>query len=495
MQAVLAIDQGTTGSTALVLSKDAAILGHAYREISSRYPEPGWVEQDPEELLRSSLQAMAEALHHSGLGPGDLRGVGITNQRETTVLWDRQTGRPVHDAVVWQSRQTKGLCDAIRQGSHEARVRALTGLVIDPYFSATKIRWILDSDPRIRARAEAGALLFGTVDTWLLWRLTGGRVHATDPTNASRTLLFNTATGSWDPELLSIFGVPASLLPEVRPSSGFFGETVPQEGLPGGVPIAGIAGDQQAALFGQGCWSPGLAKNTYGTGCFLMMNTGRRRPSAEGGLLATVACDAAGGACHALEGSVFVAGAAVQWLRDGLGFIAQAAETEHIAESVPDTQGVYLVPAFAGLGAPYWDPDARGAILGLTRGSGRSHLVRATLESIAYQTRDVVEVMNQAAITSLGVLRVDGGGAANNFLMQFQADILGLPVDRPAMLESTALGAALLAGLGVGLWKSSDELQGSRRTERRFEPQMTEDKREFLYQGWKEAVERVRTNR
>jgi glycerol kinase len=494
MRAVLAIDQGTTGSTALVLSQDGTVLSRAYREISARYPQPGWVEQDPEELVRKSLEAIAESLDRAGLAPGELGGIGITNQRETTVLWERRTGRAIGEAIVWQSRQTQPLCNELRKRGHQDDVRKRTGLVIDPYFSATKIRWILDSDPEVAARAESGEILFGTVDTWLLWRLTGGTVHATDPTNASRTLLFNTAERSWDPELLHIFGVPACMLPEVRPSAGFFGNTVAQGGLPGDIPIMAVAGDQQAALYGQGCWSAGQAKNTYGTGCFLMMNTGSSRcVSQGGGLLATLACDETGRSCHALEGSVFVAGSAVQWLRDGLGLIAEASETEGLAQSVPDTQGVYMVPAFVGLGAPYWDPEARGALLGLTRGAGRAHLVRATLESIAYQSRDVIDAMNTTSALPLRALRVDGGATSNNFLMQFQADILGVPVYRPTLVEMTAFGAARLAGVALGLWRSERDFDPSRQDGTIFEPCMSEARRTALYEGWKHAVERVRT--
>jgi glycerol kinase len=493
MSALLAIDQGTTGSTALVLSQEGQILAKAYREVGARYQQPGWVEQDPIELWQKSLDAMIEALGKARIAPRDLAGIGITNQRETTVLWDRASGKPLGDAIVWQSRQTLPLCENLRNAGHEAAVAERTGLRIDPYFSATKIRFLLDSMPLVASRASAGEVCFGTVDSWLLFGLTGRAVHATDPTNASRTLLYNTLTCEWDEELLRIFGVPAAILPKVLPSAGFFGETVPLGGLPGGIPVSGIAGDQQAALYGQGCWNSGSAKNTYGTGCFLVRNTGIERPTGGGGLLATLACDALGGTCHALEGSVFVAGAAIQWLRDGLGLLGRASESEALAQSVSATEGVYLVPAFTGLGAPYWDPAARGALLGLTRGATRAHVVRAALESIAYQTRDVVEAMNALTASPLQALRVDGGAAANDFLMQFQADILGVSVDRPAFLETTALGAALLAGLGCGLWKSPADLAATRRTERLFEPHMPDQTRESLYDGWKEAVQRVRT--
>jgi glycerol kinase len=394
---------------------------------------------------------------------------------------------------VWQSRQSAPICERLRAAGHEPLLRARTGLLADAYFSGTKLRFILDQVPDAPARAEAGELAFGTIDTWLISKLTGGRVHATDPTNASRTLLYDIHRRAWDPELLAMLDVPAALLPEVRPSAGLFGETVGWPGLPAGVPITGVAGDQQAALFGQGCWEPGMAKNTYGTGAFLVMNTGREHRISPGGLLTTLCCDAQAGPAYALEGSIFVAGAAIQWLRDALGVLERAADSEAIARSVPDSAGVYVVPAFAGLGAPYWDMNARGAVLGLTSGAGRAHLVRATLESLAYQTRDVIEVMNADSGVTLRELRVDGGAAANDFLMQFQADLLGVPVDRPALLETTAAGAGFLAGLGAGLWRGPAELRDARRRERVFEPRLAEAERERLYTGWKHAVERVRS--
>lgn len=494
-EAILAIDQGTTGSTALVFSRSGDIIGRAYLEFTQHYPEPGWVEHDPEEIWAVSLAAMSKALTAAGVGPDELRGLGITNQRETTVVWDRATGRPVHRAIVWQSRQTAEICEALKAAGHLETFRARTGLVIDAYFSGTKIKWILDRDPELRPRAERGEVLFGTIDTWLLWKLTGGAVHATDATNASRTLLYNIHERRWDPALLELLGVPAAMLPEVRPSSGDFGRTrgLAAYGVPDGVPIGGVAGDQQAALYGQGCWAPGMAKNTYGTGCFAMMNMGAQSPISPGGLLTTVCTDAAGAPAYALEGSIFIAGAAIQWLRDELKLITTAAETEAIARSVRDTAGVYMVPAFAGLGAPYWDMNARGALLGLTRGASRAHVVRATLESLAYQTRDVIEVMNRDAGVTVRELRVDGGAAQNDFLMQFQADMLGVPVDRPAVVETTASGAAFLAGLAVGFWSSPDEIAGVRRRERLFEPQMPEAQREELYAGWRRAVARVRS--
>ncbi len=490
---ILAIDQGTTGSTALAFSRDGEILGRAYEEIGQHYPEPAWVEHDPEEIWATSLRVMEKALAASGAGPGELRAIGITNQRETTVVWDRETGEPVHPAIVWQSRQTEEICRRLVREGHEGTIRSRTGLVVDAYFSGTKIRWILDRYPEIRARAESGEIAFGTVDSWLLWKLTGGKVHATDPTNASRTMLYNIRKGAWDRKLLSILGIPRAILPTVRPSAGVFGETVPHGTLPGGVPVAGIAGDQQAALYGQCCWEPGMAKNTYGTGAFVMMNMGAKFAASRHGLLTTVACRMDGKPCFAVEGSVFSAGSAVQWLRDELRLIQNAAVTAEIARAVGDTGGVYVVPAFTGLGAPWWDMDARGAIVGLTRGSNRAHIVRATLESLAYQTRDVIDAMNADSGIPITELAVDGGAAANDFLMQFQADILGVPVNRPAGLETTATGAAFLAGLGSGFWKSPESLAAARNTERVFEPRMPATERERLYAGWREAVERVRT--
>lgn len=488
--AVMAIDQGTTGNTALVFSQAGEILGRAYTTLPQHYPRPGWVEHSPEEIWDGSVQAMREALANAGGETVELEAVGITNQRETTVVWDRTTGIPVHPAIVWQSRQTAGLCEDLRKAGHEDVIRAKTGLVVDAYFSGTKVRWILDRYPEIRRRAEAGEILFGTVDTWLLWKLTGGKVHATEPTNASRTLLYNIHDQRWDPELLDILGVPAAMLPEVRPSSGVLGKTA-VDGLPSGVPIAGMAGDQQAALYGQGCWEAGQAKSTYGTGCFLLMNMGDQAPTSSHGLLTTVCCDAHGQAAYALEGSVFVAGAAVQWLRDELGLIQDAADTAAIAAQLDSNDGVYLVPAFTGLGAPYWNGDARGALVGLTRGSGRAHFVRAALESIAYQTRDVVDAMNADSGVPLKELRVDGGASANDFLMQFQADVLGVSVDRPEMVETTAAGSAFLAGLAVGFWTSPEDLRGARQRQALFKPRMSRGESEALYDGWKSAVARV----
>jgi glycerol kinase len=499
MSAVLAIDQGTTGSTALVFSHEGEILGRAYHEFTQYYPQPGWVEHDPEEIWQVSRNVMAAALAASGIGPGELSAIGITNQRETTVVWDRGTGQPVHRAIVWQSRQSAGICERLKAGGLEPLIREKTGLVIDPYFSGTKIRWILDRDPELQHRAEAGELAFGTIDSWLLWKMTGGKaqagaLHRTDPTNASRTLLYDIHEQAWDEKLCQAIDVPMSMLPEVHPSAGIFGETGHIECVPVGVPIAGIAGDQQAALYGQGCWEAGQAKNTYGTGCFLLMNMGLQHPVSQNGLLTTVCCDAYGAPAYALEGSIFIAGAAIQWLRDELHIIKDASETDALAREIAGNEGVYLVPAFAGLGAPYWDMGARGAILGLTRGAGRAHLARAALEAIAYQSRDIVEVMNLDSGVELKELRVDGGASKNDFLLQFQADILGVPVDRPKLVETTAAGSAYLAGLAVGVWNSPSELDHVRRTDCRFEPQMEDRQRQELYRGWHDAVARVRSN-
>jgi glycerol kinase len=496
MACVLAIDQGTTGTTALVFSAGGVVVGRAYSEFTQHYPQPGWVEHDAEEIWQVSLRVAAQALVDGGVGPGDLAAIGITNQRETAVVWDRTSGAPVHRAVVWQSRQSAPICRRLREDGLEPLFRERTGLLIDPYFSGTKIRWILDRDPELQRRAEAGELAFGTVDSWLLWKLTGGSesagaLHRTDPTNASRTLLYDIHERCWDAELCEALDVPAAMLPEVHPSAGVFGETEAFDGLPAGVPVAGIAGDQQAALYGQGCWEPGQAKNTYGTGCFLLMNTGQNHRVSRHGLLTTICCDAEGAPAYALEGSIFVAGAAVQWLRDELQIVSSAAETETLARQIEDNQGVYLVPAFAGLGAPYWDPDARGAVVGLTRGSGRAQLARAALEAIAYQSRDIVEVMDRDSGIALTELRVDGGASQNDFLMQFQADILGVPVDRPALVETTAAGSAFLAGLATGVWSSPAELDNLRQRDRLFEPGMAASQREALYEGWRQAVARV----
>jgi glycerol kinase len=488
---VLALDQGTTGSTALLVDADGAVRGRGYAELPQHYPEPGWVEHDPEEIWRATVDAWEGALAAARVSASEIAAIGITNQRETTILWERASGRPIHNAVVWQCRRTAGLCDRLRAEGAEPELRRRTGLVLDAYFSGTKIRWLLDHVTGARARAERGLLAFGTVDSWLLWRLTGGAVHATDPSNASRTLCYDIHSLAWDPALLRVLGVPASLLPEVRPSAGVFGETTGSGGLPPGIPVAGLAGDQQAALFGQACFDPGMAKSTYGTGCFVLLNTGERPVTSTRGLVTTVAWMLGGTATYALEGSIFVAGAAVQWLRDGLGVVARAADSQALAESVRDTGGVYLVPAFVGLGAPYWDPYARGTIVGLTRGTTRAHLVRAALEAIAYQTRDVLDAMRQESGVPIRILRVDGGAAVNDFLCQYQADVLGVEVHRPSVTETTGLGAAYLAGVGAGLWRPA-EVAERWRLDRRFSPARAEADREAAYSGWARAVERAR---
>ncbi|MEB2284566.1 MAG: glycerol kinase [Polyangiaceae bacterium UTPRO1] len=488
---VMAIDQGTTGSTVLVFDRRGRIAGRAYAELRQHYPQPGWVEHDAEEIWRVTLAVARQALRKAKVKAGALAAIGITNQRETAVVWDRRTGQPIHRAIVWQDRRTADVCAALKDAGAEAGIRAKTGLVLDPYFSATKIAWILDHVRGARGRAAAGDLVFGTIDSWLVWKLTAGKVHATDPTNASRTLLYDIHARRWDPELLRTFDVPAVMAPEVRPSSGVFGATEPHL-LGAAVPIAGIAGDQQAALFGQGCLAPGMVKNTYGTGCFVLMQTGSEAVASARGLVTTIACGAGGAPTYALEGSVFIAGALVQWLRDGLKILKTAAESEALARQAASDLGVYVVPAFVGLGAPYWDPEARGAILGLTRGVGREHLVRAALESLAYQTRDVVETMAADAAKPITALRVDGGAAANDFLMQFQADVLGTTVDRPKVVETTAAGAAFLAGLGTGFWTQA-ELERVRAVDRVFKPKMKPEAREAAYAGWKDAVARVRS--
>ena len=492
MTHVLAIDQGTTGTTCLVVAADGTITGRAYREITQHYPRPGWVEHDPEDIWRTMGEAASKALADAGIGGRDIAAVGITNQRETTILWERATGTPIHRAIVWQCRRTAEACDRLRASGAEALVRERTGLVLDAYFSGTKIGWLLDAVPGARRRAEDGELAFGTVDAWLLWKLTAGRVHATDVTNASRTLCLDLRRVEWDPEMLELLGVPREVLPALVDSSGVCGETADVGWLPAGVPIAGIAGDQHAALFGQACYATGSAKNTYGTGCFLLVNTGERAIPSAHGLLTTIAWRIGGNTTYALEGSVFIAGAALQWLRDGLGIISTAAESEPLARSVPDTGGVYFVPAFVGLGAPYWDAYARGAVLGLTRGTTRAHLARAALEAIAYQSRDVLEAMTADAGVAVRALKVDGGAVANDFLCQFQADILDADVVRPAVIETTALGAAYLAGLGAGLWPSLDTIAARHAVQRTFDPAMDSVTRARLYDGWRRAVERSR---
>lgn len=496
---VLAIDQGTTGTTALLVDARGDVLGRGYREITQRYPRPGWVEHDPEEIWQRTLEAVAEA--RRAVPSAQLAGLGIANQRETTVVWDATTGKPAHPAIVWQCRRTAPLCERLREAGLGEWFAERTGLVLDAYFSGTKLQWLLDNVPGLRALAERGQLRFGTVDSWLIWKLTGGRVHATDYSNASRTLLFNLHTLDWDPQILDRLAIPGELLPRVVPSSQVLGHTVgaetaspdgPIEALPAGLPIAGAAGDQQAALFGQACFRPGMVKTTYGTGAFLLMHTGTRPVLSRRGLLTTVAWGLDGRVEYALEGSLFIAGAAIQWLRDGLGLLNSSAESEETAAQVPDTGGVYLVPAFVGLGAPHWDMYARGTIVGLTRGTSRAHLVRAALESIAYQTRDVVDAMSGEAETPPEEIRIDGGAAANNLLAQFQADILGVSVVRPRVTETTALGAAYLAGLAVGLWRSQEELSALWQVDRRFAPAMPDSRRQELYRGWLRAVEKAK---
>ncbi len=489
---VLALDQGTTSSRGIVFDHESGIVASEAHEFTQHFPEPGWVEHDANEIWSSQLRAARGALERSGVAAGDLAAIGIANQRETAIVWDRETGEPIRNAIVWQSRQTVPICEDLRARGLESLFRERSGLVVDAYFSGTKIKWILDAVPGARERAERGELCFGTIDSWLLYKLTGGAVHATDYSNASRTLIFDIHRRRWDPELLEALGIPEVMLPEVRDSSGVFGETEPEHFGGARIPIAGVAGDQQAALFGQACFEPGSVKNTYGTGCFVLMNTGREPRASKSGLLTTIAWGIDGAVEYALEGSIFVGGAAVQWLRDELGFFSDAGESEALARSVDDTGGVYLVPAFTGLGAPYWDPAARGTITGLTRGSGRAEITRATLESIAYQSRDVIECFEQDAGLDATAIQVDGGAAANDFLMQFQADILGKAVRRPVVLETTALGAAHLAGLAVGFWSGRDELARAWREDRLFAPSLGQEQRERLYAGWKRAVKRAR---
>ena len=500
---ILSIDQGTTGTTVLVLDRRGRVVSQAYAELPQHYPRPGWVEHRPEDIRRITFGVIRKALGR-GLARR-IEAVGLTNQRETTILWNRRTGRAIANAVVWQCRRTAPLCEWLKRRGYEPEFRRKTGLVVDAYFSGTKIRWLLDHVPGARRGAERGQLAFGTVDTWLIWHLTGGAVHATDFTNASRTLLYNIRTHRWDEGLLRRLGVPRALLPDVRPSSGPFGVTARGGPLPAGIPITGVAGDQQASMVGHGCLAPGTAKNTYGTGCFLLLHTGSRMVASRHGLLTTLIYSGTDRPAYALEGSVFIAGAAIQWLRDELRLIRSAAETETIARGVPDTGGVYVVPAFVGLGAPYWDMHARGAVVGLTRGSNRGVLVRATLESLAYQTRDVVEAMARDSRIRLRELRVDGGAARNDWLMQFQADLLGVPVVRPAMVANTGRGAALLAGRGIGWWTARDLMalagaperlpaSGRSAQARIFRPRMGAAERDRRYRGWREAVARVRTH-
>jgi glycerol kinase len=489
---ILVIDQGTTGSAALLFDDLGQVVSSADREIRQIYPQPGWVEHDPVEIFQTSLAVAKEALQQAGVTASQVKGLGITNQRETTVVWDRRTGKPVSNAVVWQCRRTAPICEELKQKGMVEPIRDKTGLLVDAYFSATKLRWILDNVPDGQRRARQGDFLFGTIDSWLVWNLTGGAVHITDYSNASRTMLFNIRTMQWDKELLAQLDIPEAVLPRAMPSSQVYGETA--AGLLGDarVPVAGIAGDQQSALFGQACYEAGMAKNTYGTGSFILLNTGDRPIPSEKGLITTVAWGLGGKITYAMEGSVFITGAAVQWLRDGLRLIKTAGESEALAKSVPDNGGVYFVPAFVGLGAPYWDMYARGAIVGLTRGITSGHLARATLEAIAYQVRDVADAMGSEAGLKVPLLRVDGGGTANSLMMQFQADILGIPIQLAAIAETTSLGAAYLAGLAVGMWRDTAQLARMWKAAETFEPKMSADQRETLYAGWKRAVERAR---
>ncbi|MBU5484610.1 glycerol kinase GlpK [Clostridium sp. MSJ-11] len=489
---IMSLDQGTTSSRAILFNHNAEIVKVAQKEFKQIYPKPGWVEHDPMEIWGTQMGVAREVLETMGISPQEVAAIGITNQRETTVVWDKNTGKPVYNAIVWQCRRTAQLCDELKERGLEEYIKETTGLVVDAYFSGTKIKWILDNVEGAKERAEKGELLFGNIDTWLLWNLTRGKVHVTDYTNASRTMLFNIKDLCWDEKILKELDIPKSMLPEVKPSSEVYGVT--DEHTFGGaqIPIAGIAGDQQAALFGQACYGEGMAKNTYGTGCFMLMNTGEKMVPSKNGLLTTIAWGIDGKVNYALEGSIFIAGALIQWLRDELRLIVEASDSEYFAQKVKDTNGVYIVPAFVGLGAPYWDMYARGTIMGLTRGANRSHIIRAALEAIAYQTRDVLEAMQEDSGITLRELKVDGGAVANDFLMQFQSDILGVPVNRPKIIETTALGAAYLAGLAVGFWKDTDEIARNWNVDRVFNAEMDEEHKEKIYKGWKKAVDRSR---
>ena len=484
---ILALDQGTTSSRAILFAHDGTIAGTAQKEFTQYYPQPAWVEHDADEIWTAQVTVIRELLQQTKTAATDIAAIGITNQRETTLIWDRQTGRPIHHAIVWQDRRTAGICDELKASGLEDHVRNTTGLVIDAYFSGTKIKWLLDNVPGARQRAAAGELCFGTMDSWLVYQLTGGKTHVTDVTNAGRTMLFDIRKRQWDDRLLEALDVPRAMLPEVKSSSEVYGTT---ELFGASLPIAGMAGDQHAALFGQACYAPGQAKNTYGTGCFMLLNTGEEAVPSTHGLLTTIAWEIDGVTEYALEGSVFIAGAAIQWLRDGLKLIDEAPDSEYYARKVKDTDGVYVVPAFAGLGAPYWDMYARGAMFGLTRGTSKAHIVRATLQSLAYQVKDVLEAMQKDAGRPLETLRVDGGASANDFLMQFQADILGAAVERPKIVETTALGAAMLAGLAVGFWQRED-LQATWQLDTAFSPEMERSQRDRLYSGWQRAVKRT----
>ncbi|PCF65020.1 glycerol kinase [Staphylococcus intermedius] len=486
---ILSIDQGTTSSRAILFNEEGEIVGVAQREFKQHFPKSGWVEHDANEIWSSVLSVMASVMTENNVSASEIKGIGITNQRETTVVWDKETGRPIYNAIVWQSRQTQPICDALKQEGHEQTFRDKTGLLLDPYFSGTKVKWILDKVDGAREKAAKGDILFGTIDTWLVWKLSGGRAHVTDYSNASRTLMYNIHELKWDDELLELLDVPKAMLPEVRPSSEIYCETIDYHFFGQNVPIAGIAGDQQAALFGQACFERGDVKNTYGTGGFMLMNTGEEAVKSGNGLLTTIAYGIDGKVNYALEGSIFVSGSAIQWLRDGLRMINSAPQSEDYAKRVDSTEGVYVVPAFVGLGTPYWDSDARGAIFGLTRGTEKEHFIRATLESLCYQTRDVIEAMAQDSGIDVNSLRVDGGAVKNNFLMQFQADLLNIEVERPEINETTALGAAYLAGIATGFWKDKSEIQKHWKLEKAFEPEMDQKESNRLYKGWKKAVE------
>lgn len=485
---ILALDQGTTSSRAMIINQNGEIIGVEQEEFEQIFPKPGWVEHNANEIWASILAVIAGVLLKTNISSKEIAGIGITNQRETAVVWEKDTGKPIYNAIVWQSRQTEDICKKLRKEGYQDMVKDKTGLLIDPYFAGTKARWILDEVDGAQERAEKGELLFGTIDSWLVWKLTGGKAHITDYSNASRTLLYNIYDLEWDDELLEMLNIPKAMLPEVKQSSEIYENTVPYHFFGEEVPVAGIAGDQQAALFGQGCFEKGMAKNTYGTGCFLLMNTGENAVKSKNGLLTTLAWGIDGKVEYALEGSIFVAGSAIQWLRDGLRMVRQSPDTENYATRIESSDGVYVVPAFVGLGAPYWDADARGAIFGLTRGTEKEQFIRATLESLAYQTRDVMDVMEKDSGIALKTLRVDGGASSNNFLMQFQADILDVPVERPENQETTVLGAAFLAGLAVGLWKDKSEIKKQWKLDKRFKVKMGSEERNDLYEGWQKAV-------
>jgi glycerol kinase len=490
---VVALDQGTTSSRAIIFDHDANTISAAQREFTQIYPKPGWVEHDPMEIWATQRSSLTEVLAQSDIANEEVAAIGITNQRETTIVWEKDTGHPVYNAIVWQCRRTADFCEKLKADGHEDYIRDTTGLVVDAYFSGSKIAWILDNVEGARERAEKGELLFGTVDTWLIWKLTHGKSHVTDVSNASRSMLFNIHTLEWDEKLLDIFNIPKSMLPEVKSSSEVYGYAHIGGGTED-IPISGIAGDQQAALFGQQCFKKGMVKNTYGTGCFLLMNTGDKPIASKHGLLTTIGYKVGNEVTYALEGSVFMGGATIQWLRDELGLIQDAQDTQYFAEKVDDSNGVYLVPAFVGLGAPYWDPHARGTLTGLTRGTNRNHIIRAALESIAYQSRDVLLAMEEDSGIKLSQIRVDGGAVANDFLMQFQSDSMGSKVVRPVVRESTALGAAMLAGLAVGFWQNQDELADKKEIERTFSPQIERNEREALYAGWLDAIKRTKSH-